>query len=149
MMKETNVNSLNTCGQHPFTVPEGYFDKLPSRIMQQTTYAVPGAAMASVSWIRHFKTAMAGAAMVLVFILAFFATHLVKAPAFEPALAQLSKQEIQQYLLTNAGVETADIAEIAATKAPQMLEFIDVSPEDVPVEVAMELLQEEPVPQSY
>ncbi|MBA9079751.1 MULTISPECIES: hypothetical protein [Rufibacter] len=149
-MKENKFNLEDLPRQHPFTVPEGYFDKLPTQVMQRVSPALPET-VTPVAWFRQFRTLTAGAVMAVVFLLAFFVPQYFDFTTASPgqSLAQVTDQDITHYLLTKVDLETAQLAEVATLNPPQALEFIEVSPEDVPVDAAMEVLQDESLPQSY
>ncbi|MGV3538552.1 MAG: hypothetical protein ACO1OQ_02000 [Rufibacter sp.] len=149
-MRERELNLPDIPPKHPFTVPDGYFEKLPTRVMQRTASAQPQHTALPVAWFRQYKAMMAGVTMALVFLATFFIPQYVEFSSPEPTqmLAQVSKRDIHQYLLTNVELESTEVAEIATVNPPQALEFIEVTHEDVPVEAAMELLQDESLTQS-
>ncbi len=125
-----------------FAVPERYFDALPTRIMQRTAYA-PAKPALTASWLWQFKTAVAGAAMGVVFAVSFLATHYFDStPSSEEVMAQVSQKDIYQYLTTRVELETADLAEVPAVKPRQSLEFLDVRSSDFTEEQSKELLEE-------
>ncbi|WP_125077658.1 hypothetical protein [Rufibacter latericius] len=126
-----------------FTVPEHYFDALPTRIMQRTAFAQARSA-SPVSWFWQFRTALAGASLGVVFALSFLATQYFS-PDFSAnmEMAQISQRDIYQYLVTHEELETADLAEVPAVKPNPSLEFLDVRRTDLSEEQAKELLEEE------
>ncbi|WP_210465285.1 hypothetical protein [Rufibacter roseolus] len=127
-----------------FKVPEHYFDTLPTRIMQRTAYAAPARSASPVAWFWQFRTAVAGASLGLVFAVSFLATQYFDAnPSTDAVMAQISQQDILQYLVNHEELETADLAEVPAVKPNQSLEFLDVRRTDLNETHTQELLEEE------
>lgn len=133
---------------HGFSVPEGYFEQLPTRVMHRTAYA-SATPQAQSSWLVRLKTVWAGVGMAAAFTGAFLATQYFDQEAAplnpDAALAQVSHQEIVHYLVNDVQVETADIAEEVPHTAPpvQELEFLEVTQEDVNLDDAMEVITDE------
>ncbi|WP_192820510.1 hypothetical protein [Rufibacter sp. LB8] len=140
---EYNINSLPK--ETGFQVPERYFEALPSRVMQRTAQSGPIGATAPFAWLGRFKMLAAGVSMALVFVISFFTVQTLDRTGHgqSASLGQIPQDEIAQYLLTRVELETADVAEVTASRAPQALEFLQVSHEDVNVEAALEILQDE------
>ncbi|QHL86780.1 hypothetical protein GU926_04725 [Nibribacter ruber] len=141
MKEEFNINRLP---KHPgYQVPEGYFDKLPLRIMKKTAYAAPVAEPLK-AWFWQLKTALAGLGMAMVFTAAFLITQYTdQTLSTQEAMAQVSQKDIYQYLLNNVELETSDLAEATTVNPVQTLEFYDVRTEDVSEVVTQELLEEQ------
>jgi len=151
-MEEKNIHLSGLPQDHGFKTPERYFEQLPTRIMQRTAAASArgGGAVSVSSWFWQLKTGLAGAAMAAVFVVSFLATQTwdLAGKSSDASLAQVSNLDIQQYLLTHAELEATDVADLASVKAPQALEFLEVRHEDVNVDAAMELLEDNAESQS-
>lgn len=125
-----------------FTVPDRYFEELPTRIMQRTAYASPRSA-SPVAWYWQFKTALAGGALGLIFALSFVVSnYFAPEPQAQDVMANLSQKDIYQYLVNHTDLETADLAEVQAVKPRQTLEFLDVRTSDLSEENTRELVEE-------
>jgi hypothetical protein len=125
-----------------FTVPDRYFEELPTRIMQRTAYASKRPAL-PVAWYWQFKTALAGGALGLVFVLSFLVSnYLAPEPSTQEVMANLSQKDIYQYLVNHTDLETADLADVPAVKPRQPLEFLDVRTSDISDENTRELVEE-------
>lgn len=102
-----------------YQVPEGYFDKLPSKIMQRVE---PGGASGSRSWfgLPFYSLRVALATLVTGGILAT-GVYLNQAPAPEPAptasLSEIPNEEIMQYLLASGKVDPMDMADLSIADA--------------------------------
>ncbi len=102
-----------------YQVPDGYFDKLPSIIMQRVE---PGGASGSRSWfgLPFYSLRVALATLVTGGILAT-GVYLNQAPAPEPAptasLSEIPNEEIMQYLLASGKVDPMDMADLSIADA--------------------------------
>jgi hypothetical protein len=105
----------NLSKRNVYQVPDGYFDKLPSVIMQRVQ---PGGTSNSRSWfgLRYYSLRVALATLVTGGILAT-GLYLNQAPAAEPApmasLAEIPNEEIMQYLLASGKVDPMDMADLS------------------------------------
>src|SRR5690606_7786940 len=98
MKPDFNLDGLPK--KQPYQVPEDYFDKLPNRIMQRVT-AEPKPAW---NWLpilpAPLRMALASVVLLLAFVGVFFLNHDVAVTSEPNQLAQVSDQEIMDYLLT-------------------------------------------------
>lgn len=98
-----------------YQVPEGYFEKLPSKIMQRVGPAGIGQ---SRSWfgLPYYSLRVALASLVTGGLLAT-GLYLNQSPATEPAatasLAEIPNEEIMQYLLASGKVDPMDVADLS------------------------------------
>lgn len=98
-----------------YQVPEGYFDKLPSVIMQRVE---PAGESRVRSWfgLRYYSLRVALATLVTGGILAT-GLYLNQTPASEPApvasLSEIPNEEIMQYLLASGKVDPMDMADLS------------------------------------
>ena len=113
--------------KQPYHVPEDYFDKLPNRIMQRVT-AEPKSGW---SWLPTFsaplRVALASVVLLLAFVGVFFLNQDVASTQEPNHLAQVSDQEIMDYLLTSERLETADLTELSLTGQDLTYHFIPAS----------------------
>ena len=113
--------------RQPYQAPEGYFDRLPMRIMERT--AAPEA-VAPAPWYEQLwhpvRYAVAPLLLLLVFVGVYFLNiqQTEQAPA---AVAALSDAEIIHYLDTYAQVDAADFENHAIADKAFAAEFLNVS----------------------
>jgi hypothetical protein len=115
----------NLSKRNVYQVPEGYFDQLPSVIMQRVQ---PGGASNSRSWfgLRYYSLRVALATLVTGGILAT-GVYLNRTPTAEPApiasLSEIPNEEIMQYLLASGKVDPMDMADLSFSDADFWQEF--------------------------
>lgn len=117
--------------QQPFTVPEGYFDTLPSRVQARIVKPKPAFTI-SWSWQRTVAS-LAGASLLA--ILVWNTLPQRQESLGEEVLSGVSDDAIKMYL-EEQGVSTYDLADNAAVQASfsngaSMLEYLDVKPEQI------------------
>lgn len=119
-------NELENLPRHNvYRVPDGYFDKLPSAIMQRVESAGAGEGR---SWLglRYYSLRVALATLVTGGVLAT-GVYLNQSPASEPAptasLADIPNEEIMQYLLASGEVDPIDMADLSIADADFWQEF--------------------------
>jgi hypothetical protein len=127
--------------QLPYTVPEDYFDKLPSQIQAKATQRPQERSVISWSWQRSV-TALAGAGLVAALV---WITYPQKQEALGPdMLSEVSNRAIADYL-SEQDISDFDLTDIhaSAKAAPgdsTLLQFLDVSPKSI-----RQLLESEPI----
>lgn len=113
-------------------VPDGYFDRLPMRIMERTASRQPKAAPGTPAWLwqqwRPLQLALAPVLLLVLFIGVYF-LGMQQAPQQETVpVALLSKDEMVEYLDLYANLEFSDLEE--HLEADQLLaaDFLNISP---------------------
>jgi hypothetical protein len=113
-----------------YQVPEGYFDRLPMRVMERTAGAEKaGSTWQPVLW-RNLRLAIAPMILLLVFagVYYFSADQPVPSTPANYALGSLAEQEIVDYLTYSTELETADFAGInVISKQDLTAEYLNVS----------------------
>lgn len=117
--------------QQPFTVPEGYFDTLPSRVQARITRPKPAFTI-SWSWQRTMAS-LAGASLLA--ILVWNTLPQRQESLGEEALSGVSDDAIKMYL-EEQGVSTYDLADNEAIQASfsngtSLIDYLDVKPEQI------------------
>ncbi|TPE44310.1 hypothetical protein [Pontibacter mangrovi] len=111
--------------RNPYQVPDGYFDRLPARVMERTESAQEQAFWLESLW-RPLRLAVAPLVLLLVFVAAFFYSVPDK-PIIN--LAGVPDTAIVDYLSTYATLETADFAELHNLQEQELpSEMLNVSP---------------------
>lgn len=127
MKKELRISDIPKHNVH--RVPEGYFDRLPMRIMARTAAREH---IASTPWQARLWRPVRYAMAPLLLLLLFAGTFLFsmqQAPQQETlTVATLSDQEIMNYLNAYAQMETADLEEYLSADQELAAEFLNVSP---------------------
>ncbi|WP_161890908.1 hypothetical protein [Pontibacter russatus] len=111
-----------------YRVPEGYFDRLPMRVMECTAAQER---MATTLWLARLwqpiRLTVAPLLLLFLFVGAFLFS-LRQAPQQETlTVATLSDEEIVNYLSTYAQMETADLEEYLAADQSLASDFLNVS----------------------
>jgi len=128
----TNEHPLR---QLPFTVPEGYFDALPSRVQAET---LKRSHRFSINWTwQRTAASLAGAGLVAVLV---WVTYPQKQESLGPdALSDVSNRAIVEYLNDQA-LSTEDLADVAPANLvipteSTLLDFLEVSPQAIEAEL--------------
>lgn len=140
MKKEIRLNDIPKRNVHQ--VPEGYFDRLPARIMERTAARehVSATPWYAALW-RPARLAAAPLILLLLFIGVYYFTIRQEPLYTGVAFASLTEDEIVEYLDTYARIEDADLAEysvadqeltadylnITSTAAEEELEYYDLN----------------------
>ncbi|WP_299820776.1 hypothetical protein [uncultured Pontibacter sp.] len=111
-----------------YQVPEHYFDRLPTRVMERTTAAekhIP--AWQQGLWV-SLRAVAAPLVLLLVFVGVFFFNVQDQDKDEFAAVQPLAEQEILDYLHYNEDLETADFAELSyLTKQEFTSDFLNIS----------------------
>ncbi|GAB3830808.1 hypothetical protein [Pontibacter rugosus] len=112
--------------RQPYQVPEGYFDRLPMRIMEHTAApeAVAPAPWHEQLW-RPVRLAVAPLLLLLVFVGVYFFN--VQQPQAPASIASLSNAEIIHYLDSYTHVDAADFEQYGIADRELAVEFLNVS----------------------
>ncbi|GAB3766757.1 hypothetical protein [Spirosoma pomorum] len=118
--------------QQPFTVPEGYFDQLPSRVQERVTRKPKPAFSVSWSWQRTVAS-LAGASLIAVLVWQTLPQR--QESLGDEALAGVSDDVIAAYL-DDQGVdpyELADMQQIHSSLGSDTtaIQFLNVAPADI------------------
>lgn len=110
MKNKLHLDDLNK--QRVFSVPDGYFEQLPTQIQQRVTSQTAKRSVFSLSWVRY-GVSFAGVLLVLLTGYLFYPTS-DGASSVQPqtTLADVSDEEIIQYL-QQADLSQAELIEIA------------------------------------
>jgi hypothetical protein len=132
-MKKINLEDLKQ--EAPlFSVPENYFDTLPSKIQNSIQKRKEKTVWyQAVAVQKYWKISTALCAVVLS---VFVATELYMPKAQTENLSEVSEQAIKEYLV-NSGIATDDIVQVCATQGTEL--NIDA----MPIDISQELLEEE------
>lgn len=131
--------------QQPFTVPEGYFDTLPSRVQAE---AVRRSRRFTISWSWQRSAAtLAGAGLVAALV---WLTYPQKQDALGPdTLSEVSDKAIVEYLrdqdpmeLELAGITTAEQTTPADSS---VIQYLDVSPNAIQQQLESEIILQEAI----
>ncbi|WP_242927321.1 hypothetical protein [Pontibacter vulgaris] len=127
-----------------YQVPEGYFDRLPMRVMERTT-ATGNQHHSPVytSLWQALRVAVAPFILLLVFVGAYFLSTPTQ-KAGNASIANLPDQEIVDYLTTYAQVEATDLAELSVADKDITSDFLNISPNVAESELEYYQLNEEP-----
>lgn len=107
--------------RNPYQVPEGYFDRLPMRVMERTAAREQEQA----SWLPNlWQPLRLAVAPLLLLLLVFVGVYFYSMPE-EPEqqivnLATVSDSEIVDYLSTYTTVETTDFAELNTLREQEL-----------------------------
>ncbi|ARS36089.1 hypothetical protein [Pontibacter actiniarum] len=112
--------------RNPYQVPEGYFDRLPMRVMEQTA-SREKPAWQQVLW-RPVRLATAPLALLLL-LAGVYVANLPEQPEQQLVnLAAVSDTDIVQYLSTYATLETTDFEELSTLREQELpAELLNVS----------------------
>lgn len=125
MKREIKLHNIPK--RQPFQAPDGYFDRLPMRVMERLE--APDVA-APAPWLeevwRPLRLAVAPLLLLLVFVGVYFLSVPQQAqPA--PTVASLSDHEIVNYLSNYAQVDAMDLEEHAVADEELAVELLNVS----------------------
>ena len=128
MKKDIKLSDIPKYNVHQ--VPEGYFDRLPTRIMEKTAGREQ---VTATKWYvplwRPAQYAVAPLILLLLFVGVYFFNMQQEQEQYRAVtVASLSNEEIMIYLNTYAQVETADFMEYSVADQELVVEFLNVSP---------------------
>ena len=127
MKKEIKLSDIPKHQVH--RVPEGYFDRLPMRIMERTAAREH---IAATPWQARLWQPVRYALAPLLLLVLFVGVFLFSAQEAPQqnglSVASLSDQEIMNYLSTYAQMETADLEEYLSADQELAADFLNVSP---------------------
>ncbi|MEJ8802222.1 hypothetical protein [Pontibacter sp. H249] len=130
-MKKMNEDfKLENLPKHNiYQVPEGYFDRLPMRVMERTAGARAQETSVHAGLWAQVRMAVAPLVLLLVFVGAFFFTQQQQKQNDYSTLQPLAENDIIDYLHYNEDLETADLAELSyLTKHEFTEDFLNISP---------------------
>ncbi len=107
-MKKNRITLEDLDKKHPFVVPEGYFDQLPSEI-QSRLPVNPGRPLVTWSWKRSLALS---SAFSLLLLLAWMTFPKQQGPVHHQTLGQVSDGAIVEYL-QNQDISYYDLSEEA------------------------------------
>lgn len=111
-----------------YEVPDKYFDRLPTQIMERTARAGFSPAPWYAAVRKPLRLALAPLLILLVPGVVYFSQLPGKQPDHEVALAVVDNEDIMDYLSTYAVLESADFAEYTSLSEREMTaEFLNVS----------------------
>ncbi|WP_439879839.1 hypothetical protein ACSX1A_11735 [Pontibacter sp. MBLB2868] len=112
-----------------YQVPENYFDRLPTRVMERTAAAgKPEQAWLPSLW-RPLRLAIAPLVLLLVFVGVYFFNIAPTTQEPQYALGPLAEQDIVDYLNNNEDLEVADFAEFSSLSDQELTaDFLNISP---------------------
>lgn len=121
-----------------YQVPEGYFDKLPNRVMAQVRKDVAGERNAFFTFghFAYLRGALAGLVLLVLFTWCFLFTLPDHTPLPTASLLNnISDTEALDYLIRTERLETQDLVVLSQTDQDLTYDFIQVSREDILREV--------------
>lgn len=127
-----------------YQVPEGYFDRLPMRVMERTATAdAPQGFFSTMLW-KNLRVAIAPLILLLVFAGIFFMnTSRQQEPQFVSyGVADIPETEIMDYLHTFAQLESNDFVELSFTEQDLTSDFMNISPKMAEEELEYHQLEE-------
>ncbi|MCJ8164645.1 hypothetical protein MKJ04_07290 [Pontibacter sp. E15-1] len=111
-------------------VPDGYFDRLPRRIMERTAMQEEVAGIPA--WLAHLSRPLRFAVAPLLLLFVFVGAYLFgtqqASQQMDFSIAALTNTEIMDYLDLYAQVETSDMEEFVDLNQNLTAEFLNVSP---------------------
>ncbi|WP_018479059.1 hypothetical protein [Pontibacter roseus] len=127
MKKDLKLNDIPK--HNIYEVPDKYFDRLPTQIMERTAAAGPSPAPWFANLQRPLRLALAPLMVVLVLGVLYLVNFNKEPKQPELQLSAVADAEIVDYLSTYAVLESADFAELNSIKQQEMTaEFLNVSP---------------------
>ncbi|GAA4453986.1 hypothetical protein GCM10023189_19880 [Nibrella saemangeumensis] len=125
------LNKEHPLRQQPFTVPEGYFDTLPSRVQARIVKPKPSFTI-SWSWQRTVAS-LAGASLLAVLVWNTLPQR--QESLGEESLSGVTDDAIKMYL-EEQGVSTYDLSDNEAVQASfsgnaSLMDYLDVKPEQI------------------
>ncbi len=127
-----------------YQVPDGYFDRLPMRVMERTAATATGS---HVPVYTSLWQALQLAVAPLILLLVFTGVYFLSTPpqhADDAKVAHLPDQEIVDYLTTYAKIETTDLADLSVAERDMTSDFLNISPTVAESELEYYQLNEEP-----
>lgn len=132
--------------------PDGYFDKLPMRVMQRVELRAPTAGVAAVpGWLATLSAPLRTALASSVVLGGFAASFLLSGPGAVPAasasgaLASVPRTELVEYLLANEQrITLTDLAELPATAQALPETYLQASSAEL-----QDLLDAQPTDETY
>ena len=127
--------------QHPFQVPEGYFDELPQRIQQRVRQqaTVPG----WLQWVQSQRLALATVACAVLVVLGFLFVQRPESRQAAVLIQDLSQTEIIAYLVASPlAFDDADLARFATIEHYLPATSLQVQPQDLDDQIEYETIEE-------
>ncbi|AKD01843.1 hypothetical protein POKO110462_22145 [Pontibacter korlensis] len=126
MKKEIKLSDIPK--RQPYQAPEGYFDRLPMRVMERTA----AKEQEQTTWLpnlwRPLRLAVAPLLLLLLFVGVYFYSKSSESEKQIINLATVSDTAIMDYLSTYATLETADFAELNNLREQELpAEVLNVS----------------------
>lgn len=129
-MKEFNLNDRPK--RQPYQVPDGYFDRLPMRVMERTAQQEDGAPARGYSQLwRPLRLALVPLVLLLVIVGVYYTNLPTGEQPFtqQVSIAALSDEEILEYLNSYAMLETTDFEEHSVAEQDMAADFLNVNAE--------------------
>ncbi|WP_276496782.1 hypothetical protein [Pontibacter litorisediminis] len=128
MKKEFKLSDIPK--RNPYQAPDGYFDRLPMRVMERT------AAQEQAAWLplpKLWQPLRLALAPLVLLLLVFVGVYYNSVPDAQESqimnLTAVSDAEIVNYLSTYATIETTDFAELNTLREQELpAEVLNVSP---------------------
>ena len=124
---------LNDIPKHNiYEVPEGYFDRLPMRVMEQTAAKGAAAAPRFAGFWQPVRLVLAPLVLLLVFVGVFFFNIDVTQQQPQPeyvSLGSIPEAEIVDYLDSYARLETSDFEDVSLADQELTADFMNISSE--------------------
>ncbi|MCX2739860.1 hypothetical protein [Pontibacter anaerobius] len=125
MKKEFKLSDIPK--RNPYQVPDGYFDRLPMRVMERTASRGQEQAWLPNLW-RPLRLAVAPLLLMLLFVGVYFYSMPTQPEEQIVNLAAVSDTAIVDYLSTYATLETTDFAELNTLREQELpAEVLNVS----------------------
>ncbi len=110
-----------------YKVPEGYFERLPMRVMERTAGAgEPEQAWFAAVW-KPVRVAMAPLLLLAMFVGVYLFNVPSQPQPFTNSLSYVGEAEIVDYLSNDIYLETADFAELAIANQEMTVDFLNIS----------------------
>ena len=129
----------------PFTVPEGYFDTLPSRVQAE---AIRRSHRFTISWSwQRTAASLAGAGLVAALV---WVTYPQQQPSLGPdQLSEVSNRSIKEYLneqnVSSDELADASLNNVRLPSDSTMLQYLNVSPKAIQQELDLETTADETI----
>ncbi|UOG73156.1 hypothetical protein MTX78_13585 [Hymenobacter tibetensis] len=131
--------------------PDGYFDQLPSRVMQRVQPLADDATRPGLHWLATLsaplRTTLAASVVLGGFVGSFLlsdASTPAAGSSSAATLAAVSHTEMIEYLLANERVTLTDLAELPSTAHPLPETYLRASPSEL-----QEALDAQPAEETY
>ncbi|MBJ6116620.1 hypothetical protein JAO76_00330 [Pontibacter sp. BT310] len=126
--KPKNITLSELPKHNVYQVPEDYFDRLPTRIMERTAAAPQQAWLPARMW-QGMRVAMAPLILLAMFVGVYYFTLESQPDQQAINMAVVTDTEIVDYLTANASLESADFAELNTIQNQELTaDFLNVSP---------------------